>query len=139
MPITKSAKRAHRKSQKNQLENLKTKNQFKAAIKDATNLIEEKDKDAGAAVSKAYSLIDKAVKKRVISKKRAARLKSRLAKALTKSKLKPAKREIIKPQAKPKKSTPEKKPKTSTNKKTVKKTKRLAKKQPQKKKTNASK
>jgi len=128
MPITKSAKRALRKAEKNRIHNLAIKNQLKKGLKDAYVLIKKKDKNAGKAVSRAVSLFDKAAKKKIISKQRAARIKSRLSKLLSRAKLKPEKREIVKPvikakkspakkeKAKLKKTTPEKKKAKSNNK-----------------------
>lgn len=111
MPITKSAKKALRKAEKNRTNNLAAKTKLKKALKEANNLIGKKDKDAGKAVSLAYSLCDKAAKNKNISKQRAGRIKSGLAKALSQAKLKPQKREIVKITAKPKAKTKKAAPK----------------------------
>lgn len=64
MPIIKSAIKKLRQDKKRTLLNKKYEKAYKGALKKAKNLKE------------IYSKIDKAAKKRVISKKRAARLKS---------------------------------------------------------------
>jgi len=79
MPITKSAIKALRQSQKKRMQNLKTKRSLKDAVK-KTKTVRE--------LAKAQSAIDKASKKKYIHKNKAARLKSRLAKRLSKSKSK---------------------------------------------------
>jgi len=72
MPILKSAKKAMRVSRKKQERNT---NQ-KKALYDAIRSASEKD------INKVNSLIDKAAKKNIIHKNKAARLKSRLAKKI---------------------------------------------------------
>ncbi len=80
MPITKSAKGALKKDQRRQAENLKTKSAYKKAIDYFKKNISAK------ALSKAYTKIDRAAKKHVIHKNKAARLKSQLAKLLKEKK-----------------------------------------------------
>ncbi len=65
--------------------NLITISKYKDAIKNVRKAITGKKKDeAVAALKGAYSQLDKAVKKHVIKKGKAIRLKSRLAKAIGK-------------------------------------------------------
>jgi small subunit ribosomal protein S20 len=83
MPIIKSAKKALRQSKRKQAKNLV----YKTGVKKAKKVIEKKvlakDKDGAKADLKAfYKIVDKAAKKNVLHKNKAARLKSRLAKKL---------------------------------------------------------
>ena len=65
--------------------NLATITKYKDAIKNVRKAITSKKKDdAVKALQGAYKQIDKALKKHVIKKNKAARLKSRLAKAIGK-------------------------------------------------------
>lgn len=70
MPITKSAKKALRTSRRKYLINLDAKRKLKEAIKK----IDHKN------INRAFSLIDKAAKKKLIHSNKAARLKTHLAK-----------------------------------------------------------
>jgi small subunit ribosomal protein S20 len=84
MAIKKSAKKALKRSLKNKEMNLFFKLMMKKSIKSylkALNSKEEKT-DVLSLLSKAYSAIDKAVKRGVIKKQTAARKKSRLARKL---------------------------------------------------------
>lgn len=72
MPILKSAKKAMRVSRRKEARNA---NQ-KKALYDAIRSASEKD------INKVNSLIDKAAKKNIIHKNKAARLKSRLARKI---------------------------------------------------------
>lgn len=74
MPVTKTAKRALRSSAKKALVNTKLRSSFEIAVRKA-----EKSKSKSD-VKKAVSLSDKARKKGLIHKNKAARLKSRLTK-----------------------------------------------------------
>lgn len=74
MPNLESAKKKLRQDKKKQSKNLLYKKNFKKAVKSANG---KKTKDL---LSKAFSSIDKAAKKGVIHRNKAARLKSRLAK-----------------------------------------------------------
>ncbi len=85
MPVTKSAKRALRKSLKKKASNLAIRQTYKRIVKTARR--EAKD------LSGAFSALDRAAKRGVIHKRKAARLKSRLSK-------------LIKPAAAPKPSKP---------------------------------
>ena len=80
MPITKNAKKALRASLRKQAVNDRTKKVVKEGIKRVEKLAHSKEwKEATAGLSKAYSAIDKAVKKGVLKKNTAARKKSRLS------------------------------------------------------------
>lgn len=69
MPQTKSAKKALRQNRKRFLRNRVVKQNLKSALKKAT----------GENLSLVFSVIDKAAQKRIISKNKAARMKSRLS------------------------------------------------------------
>ena len=85
MPNTKSAIKAMRSSAKKRVINLVTINKYKDAVKTVRKAIAGKKKDeAVAALKNAYKQLDKALKKHIIKKNKAARLKSRLAKAIGK-------------------------------------------------------
>lgn len=88
MPVTKSAKRALRGSIVKESINKAIISKLEVSVRAA------KRSKAGAQILAAISLADKAAKKRVIHKNRAARIKSQLSKLL------------------PKKSEPKKTPKT---------------------------
>lgn len=70
MPITKSAKKSLRNSQAKAKRNLVQRTNLKNALKNATS----------KNLSQTYSIIDKAAKRNLIHKKKAAHIKSRLAK-----------------------------------------------------------
>lgn len=78
MPVTKSAKKKLRQDKKRTLENRKVKNLLRDAIKKARKNPAEKN------IIQATKLIDKAVKKYIIHKNKAARLKSSLSKLTAK-------------------------------------------------------
>lgn len=80
MPIIKSAKKRVRVASKATARNTKTKRTFRGAIK-AFQASLTSGKDAAKTHSAAQSSLDKAVKKGVIHKNKAARKKSQLAKA----------------------------------------------------------
>ena len=81
MPITSSAKKAHRASLRKSVFNLRRKRAMKEAIKNIEKLLEDdKKKEAAKVLPLAYKAIDKAAKRGVIKQKTAARNKSRLAK-----------------------------------------------------------
>jgi small subunit ribosomal protein S20 len=82
MPVTKSAKRALKKDQRRKSENLKTKSAYKKAIAYFKKNLSAKN------LSAAYAKIDRAAKKHIIHKNKAARLKSQLAKLLKEKKKK---------------------------------------------------
>ncbi len=78
MPVTKSAKKKLRQDKKRTLENKKVKNLLRVAIKKGRKNPSEKN------IVQATKLIDKAVKKYIIHKNKAARLKSSLSKLASK-------------------------------------------------------
>lgn len=85
MPNTSSAKKAMRVSRRRRVINLVTINKYKDAVKAVRKALAAKGKEAAQkALSLAFKQLDKAAKKRVIHKNKAARLKSRLAKATAK-------------------------------------------------------
>ncbi len=100
MPVIKSAKKKLRQDRKREIVNNLLRKELKDAIKGA-----QKTKTAEK-VRKAVVLVDKAVKRNLIHKNKAARIKSRLSK-------------LGKPAAKAKVATP--KTKSATKKKTPKK------------------
>lgn len=76
-----------RQSRKRHAVNLKSQEKYKKALRDFRKLIVgAKAEDAAKAMAAAASFLDKAVKKHLVHKNRASRLKSRMAKALTKLK-----------------------------------------------------
>ncbi len=80
MPITRNAKKALRVSHKKAAVNARTKKTLKEGVKVIEKLATAKNfKDAKAALSKAYSAIDKAAKKGVIKPNTASRKKARLS------------------------------------------------------------
>lgn len=74
MPVTSSAKKALRRDKRRTRVNLRIKRKMKTALKRA------KAKPTKKNLALAYSALDRAVKKKLIHKKKAARLKSRLSK-----------------------------------------------------------
>jgi len=105
MPIIKSAKKRVRTAQKAAVRNSKTKRSLKSALKMFGKA------PAAKTQRSAHSNIDKAVKKGVIHKNKAARLKKQLAKQAKSAGVKPAastKKTAAKPAAK--KTTTAKKP-----------------------------
>jgi len=123
MPIIKSAKKRVRVARKATVRNVKTKRGLKSALKSFHAAVTG-GKNVNSAQSKAQSQLDKAVKKGVISKNKAARKKKQLsAKAkATGTKPQAAKKAVAK-KAPVKKTTAAKKPvaKKPAVKKTVKK------------------
>jgi small subunit ribosomal protein S20 len=77
MPIIKSAKKRMRVTEKQSIQNSKTKRSLRESIK-AFQASLKSGKDTTKAQAEAYSAIDTAVKKGVISKNKAARKKSQL-------------------------------------------------------------
>jgi small subunit ribosomal protein S20 len=80
MPIIKSAKKRVKVARKATVRNAKTKKSVRGALKAFASAVSGK-KAVSSSHSKAQSAIDKAVKKGVMSKKRAARKKSQLSKS----------------------------------------------------------
>ncbi len=80
MPITKSAKKALRVSDRKRAINDRTKKVLKEGAKSVHKLAVAKDwKKAKESLSSAYAAIDKAAKKGVIKKNTASRKKARLS------------------------------------------------------------
>lgn len=81
MPITTSAKKALRGSQKKRVFNLRRKKAIEVSVKNLKKLASEKKVDElKKALSLAYKALDKAAKEGYIKKNTASRKKSRLAK-----------------------------------------------------------
>ncbi len=76
MPLLKNAKKKLRQDKGRTMRNRKMKDAYRDNVKAA------KTKKTKAAVSKAFSSIDKAAKQNIIHKNKAARLKSSIAKAI---------------------------------------------------------
>lgn len=79
MPIIKSAKKRVRVSTKAAVRNSKTKRSLKAALKGFRSAVSGDKKSAGSKHSKVQSELDKAVKKGVLHKNKAARLKKQIS------------------------------------------------------------
>jgi small subunit ribosomal protein S20 len=77
MPVTKQAKKKLRKDRKREQKNLKVKSDFKKVLKKTKRNVTNKT------LSEASKVLDKAAKKGIIHKNKAARLKSRLSKSGT--------------------------------------------------------
>lgn len=85
MPITKSAIKALRKSERNREKNLKRSGAYKKAVKDFRVLIKEKNlNEVKKSLPAVFKSLDKAARTNVIKKNKASRLKSRLSLALNK-------------------------------------------------------
>lgn len=83
MPITSSAKKAHRQSLRRRKFNMVRKSQAMDAIKSFKKLVASGDKKGVAALmSKVQKALDKAVKGKTLNKNTASRRKSRLSKLL---------------------------------------------------------
>lgn len=76
MPLLRNAKKKQRQDKKRTLNNLKVKSTFKRYLKEAKTPKKTED------VNLAFSSIDKAVKKHILHKNKAARMKSTLSKSL---------------------------------------------------------
>lgn len=85
MPITQSAKKALRQSQRRRTQNLKRKDAAMRIMKDLKRAVAGKSKDASAILNDLYQALDKAAKTNAIAKNKASRLKSRLTKLVAKS------------------------------------------------------
>jgi small subunit ribosomal protein S20 len=85
MPNTKSATKALRSSTRKRGYNLATIGKYKDAVKAVRKAVASKQKDEAAKLlPQAFKQLDKAAKKRVIHRNKAARLKSRLSAAIAK-------------------------------------------------------
>lgn len=116
MPIIKSAKKRVKVAQKAAIRNSKTKRSLKTALKSFRGALTNGSKEAGKLQSEAQSNIDKAAKKGLIHKNKAARQKAQLAKAAKTAGAKPAtaaaKKATTTKSAKPVAKAPAKKPAT---------------------------
>ncbi|HYC34222.1 MAG TPA: 30S ribosomal protein S20 [Candidatus Paceibacterota bacterium] len=87
MPITKSAKKALRVSDRKRVFNLRRKKSIENAVFELKKLLKAKKvEDALKLLPKVYKAIDKAAKANTLSKNTAARKKSRLTALVRKSK-----------------------------------------------------
>jgi small subunit ribosomal protein S20 len=85
-PITKSAKKALRQSQRRRIRNLQKMRKLKNFLKEVRNLVSQGKKDeAKKLLPQIYKLLDKAAKTRLIKRNTVARKKSRIAKLINKS------------------------------------------------------
>lgn len=107
MPIIKSAKKRVRVAHKAATRNVKTKRAVKSAVKAFQSVVSGGGKKTTEAQSKAQSELDKAVKKGVIHKNKAARKKKQLA---SKAKGSNASTKVTKSQTAKKTTTPKKTP-----------------------------
>ena len=78
MPVTKTAKRALRVSKRKESENKILVGKLEVAIRKAKRAKTEK------AAAEAVSMVDRALKRRIVHKNKAARLKSQISKLLKK-------------------------------------------------------
>ena len=79
MPITQSAKKALKGSEKKKVFNLRRKKKVEDAVKSVKKLVKEgKTKEANALLPQAFSALDKAAKGNTIKANTASRKKSRL-------------------------------------------------------------
>lgn len=85
MPITRSAKKALRSSDRKRIFNVARKDRANTAVKSVKRLITQgKKKEAVTALHTAQKALDKAVKGGTLNKNTASRKKSRLAKMIKK-------------------------------------------------------
>jgi small subunit ribosomal protein S20 len=81
MPITTSAKKAHRQSLKRRVFNTARKDKVSKAVKSLKKLVTAgKKKEAQALMKEVQQALDKAVKAKTLNKNAASRKKSRLSK-----------------------------------------------------------
>ncbi len=86
MPITSSAKKAHRASENKRVFNVRRKRAMKDAMKEVETLSAAgKGKEATEKLTTAYKAIDKAAKRGIIKDNTAARKKSRLSRLVEKA------------------------------------------------------
>lgn len=118
MPIKKAAKKAMRQTRKKTIVNKAKKAQIKKMVKDARKKIDaKKEQDVLKIIAEISAEVDKATKRGLLHKNKAARIKSRLMKKLNKTlggKVKLEKRERIAPKPKSDKKEPAKKITKST-------------------------
>jgi len=83
MPITKSAKKALRQSQKRRVHNVQKRKTIKELVKKIRQLVaEKKNSEARAFLPQIYKLLDKAAKTNLIKKNTSSRKKSRITKMI---------------------------------------------------------
>lgn len=86
MPITRSAKKALRSSDKKRVVNIRRKKGIEVAVKNVKKLVVAGEKKSvGEALSAAYKALDKAAKNGLIKKGAASRKKSRIAALINRS------------------------------------------------------
>jgi len=100
MPIIKSAKKRVRTAEKAAIRNSKTKRNLRTALKAFHSAIIGGDKDVAAKHSETQSTLDTAVKKGVMHKNKAARLKSQAAAKAKAASLNPVEKPVKKAPAK---------------------------------------
>jgi small subunit ribosomal protein S20 len=110
MPIIQSAKKRVKVATKATIRNRKTKRSIKSAVKELQANLAGDKKKANELLAKAQGEIDKAVKKGVLHKNKAARKKAQLAKASKEAGVKPAKTTIKKAPVKASSKSATKKP-----------------------------
>ena len=81
MPVTKTAKRALRGSQAKAIVNKLTVGKLEVAVRQAKNT------KTAEKITRAISLVDRAAKRKVIHKNKAARIKSQMSKLFSKKKV----------------------------------------------------
>jgi len=85
MPITKSAKKALRQSERKRIKNLQKKRKIKNLIKQIKILVSQKKiEEAKKLLPQVYKFLDKAAKTGLIKKNTAARKKSRITRLVSK-------------------------------------------------------
>lgn len=77
MPVTEAAKKKQKRDQKRRSYNLRVQRRMKEAIKEVKESPTEENRD------EAFKAIDKAAKKNIIHKNKAARLKSKISKQVS--------------------------------------------------------
>ena len=83
MPITKSAKKALRQSQKRRTHNIQKRKTIKELVKNIKKLVsEKKNSEAKALLPQIYKLLDKAAKTNLVKKNTSNRKKSRITKMI---------------------------------------------------------
>jgi len=81
MPVTKSAKKSLRQSQRRRVRNLSKKRKLKSLLKEVDSLVSEKKiAEVKKLLPQVYKALDKAAKTGLIKKNTAARKKSRITK-----------------------------------------------------------
>lgn len=84
MAKIRSAKKANRVAKRRAIFNARRKRSMKGSVRAVADATKVRQGDTAALLSKTYSEIDKAVKRGIIKKNTAARMKSRLTKQISK-------------------------------------------------------